>query len=421
MAINIKAPKGTKDMLPQDAYKWHYITDTLSNIAENYGYREIRTPIFEHTELFTRGVGETTDVVEKEMYTFEDKAKRSITLKPEGTAPTVRAFIESALYSETQPTKMYYFTPVFRYENVQKGRLRQHHQFGVEAFGVSGASLDAEIISIAMNAYENFGIKGLKLKINSIGCPVCRERYNEVLKEFLKENLEELCDTCKTRYSRNPMRILDCKEESCKVITKNAPVILEYICDECKIHFEDLKLHLEAVGIKYQIDHYIVRGLDYYSKTVFEIVNDNITVCGGGRYDYLIEQINGPKMPAVGFGMGMERLLMTLDEEGIEIPKPVIINMYVGSIGEESNLESYKITYKLRQQGIKAECDHLKRSVKAQMRYANKMGAEYTMILGENELKENKVKIKRMSDGEQFNVELNNIDAIIDTMKNNLQ
>ncbi|SUY47390.1 histidyl-tRNA synthetase [Clostridium putrefaciens] len=421
MAINIKAPKGTKDMLPQDAYKWHYITDTLSNIAENYGYREIRTPIFEHTELFTRGVGETTDVVQKEMYTFEDKAKRSITLKPEGTAPTVRAFIESALYSETQPTKMYYFTPVFRYENVQKGRLRQHHQFGVEAFGVSGASLDAEIISIAMNAYENFGIKGLKLKINSIGCPVCRERYNEVLKEFLKENLEELCDTCKTRYSRNPMRILDCKEESCKVITKNAPVILEYICDECKIHFEDLKLHLEAVGIKYQIDHYIVRGLDYYSKTVFEIVNDNITVCGGGRYDYLIEQINGPKMPAVGFGMGMERLLMTLDEEGIEIPKPVIINMYVGSIGEESNLESYKITYKLRQQGIKAECDHLKRSVKAQMRYANKMGAEYTMILGENELKENKVKIKRMSDGEQFNVELNNIDAIIDTMKNNLQ
>ncbi|WP_115642448.1 histidine--tRNA ligase [Clostridium putrefaciens] len=419
--MNIKAPKGTKDMLPQDAYKWHYITDTLSNIAENYGYREIRTPIFEHTELFTRGVGETTDVVQKEMYTFEDKAKRSITLKPEGTAPTVRAFIESALYSETQPTKMYYFTPVFRYENVQKGRLRQHHQFGVEAFGVSGASLDAEIISIAMNAYENFGIKGLKLKINSIGCPVCRERYNEVLKEFLKENLEELCDTCKTRYSRNPMRILDCKEESCKVITKNAPVILEYICDECKIHFEDLKLHLEAVGIKYQIDHYIVRGLDYYSKTVFEIVNDNITVCGGGRYDYLIEQINGPKMPAVGFGMGMERLLMTLDEEGIEIPKPVIINMYVGSIGEESNLESYKITYKLRQQGIKAECDHLKRSVKAQMRYANKMGAEYTMILGENELKENKVKIKRMSDGEQFNVELNNIDAIIDTMKNNLQ
>ncbi|PPK49594.1 histidyl-tRNA synthetase [Clostridium algidicarnis DSM 15099] len=421
MAISIKAPKGTKDMLPQDAYKWHYIADILSNIAENFGYREIRTPIFEHTELFTRGVGETTDVVQKEMYTFEDKAKRSITLKPEGTAPAVRAFIENALYSETQPTKMYYFTPVFRYENVQKGRLRQHHQFGVEAFGVSGASLDAEIISIAMNAYESFGIKGLKLKINSIGCPVCREKYNEVLKEFLKENFNELCDTCKTRYSRNPMRILDCKEESCKVITKNAPVILDYICDECKIHFEDLKLHLETVGIKYEIDHYIVRGLDYYSKTVFEIVNDNITVCGGGRYDYLIEQIDGPKMPAVGFGMGMERLLMTLDEEGIEIPKPVIINMYVGSIGEEANLEAYKITYKLRQEGIKAECDHLKRSVKAQMRYANKMGAEYTMILGENELKENKVKIKRMSDGEQFNVELNNIAEIIDTMKNNLQ
>nr|WP_280527355.1 histidine--tRNA ligase [Clostridium algidicarnis] len=421
MAISIKAPKGTKDMLPQDAYKWHYIADILSNIAENYGYREIRTPIFEHTELFTRGVGETTDVVQKEMYTFEDKAKRSITLKPEGTAPAVRAFIENALYSETQPTKMYYFTPVFRYENVQKGRLRQHHQFGVEAFGVSGASLDAEIISIAMNAYESFGIKGLRLKINSIGCPVCRKKYNEVLKEFLKENFNELCDTCKTRYSRNPMRILDCKEESCKAITKNAPVILDYICDECKIHFEDLKLHLETVGIKYEIDPYIVRGLDYYSKTVFEIVNDNITVCGGGRYDYLIEQIDGPKMPAVGFGMGMERLLMTLDEEGIEIPKPVIINMYVGSIGEEANLEAYKITHKLRQVGIKAECDHLKRSVKAQMRYANKMGAEYTMILGENELKENKVKIKRMSDGEQFNLELNNIAEIIDTMKNNLQ
>ncbi len=417
MAISIKAPKGTKDMLPQDAYKWNYIAERLSNIAKNYGYREIRTPIFEHTELFTRGVGETTDVVQKEMYTFEDKAKRSITLKPEGTAPAVRAFIESGLYSETQPTKMYYFTPVFRYENVQKGRFRQHHQFGVEAFGAAGASLDAEIISIAMNAYENFGIKGLKLKINSIGCPCCREKYNEALKDFLKENFKELCDTCKTRYSRNPMRILDCKEENCKVITKNAPVILDYICDECKVHFEDLKVHLDAVGIKYEIDPYIVRGLDYYSKTVFEIVNDNITVCGGGRYDYLIEQINGPKMPAVGFGMGMERLLMTLEEEGIEIPKPVLINIYIGAIGVEANLEAYKITYKLRQEGIKAECDHLKRSVKAQMRYANKIGAEYTMILGENELKENKVKIKRMSDGEQFNVDLNNLYEIIDTIK----
>ncbi len=417
MAITIKAPKGTKDMLPQDGYKWHYIENKLSNIAENYGFREIRTPIFEHTELFIRGVGDTTDVVQKEMYTFNDKADRSITLKAEGTAPSVRAFIESGLYSEAQPTKLYYFTPVFRYENVQRGRLRQHHQFGVEVFGGEGASLDAEIISLAMSAYREFGVKGLKLKINSIGCPVCRAKYNEVLKGFLKDNFEELCPTCKTRYDRNPMRILDCKEEKCKVITKEAPVILDYICEDCKEHFEDLKTHLKAMDITYEVDPYIVRGLDYYSKTVFEIVNDNITVCGGGRYDYLIKGIGGPEMPAVGFGMGMERLLMTLEEENIEIPKPTVIELYIGSIGRDAALEAYKFTYKLRQKGVKCECDHLKRSVKAQMKYANKVGAAFTMILGENELKENKAKLKRMLDGEQFEVDLTNSNELIEIIQ----
>lgn len=413
----IQAPKGTKDMLPQDAYKWHFIENKLESIAENYGLREIRTPIFEHTELFIRGVGETTDVVQKEMYTFNDKAGRSITLKAEGTAPSVRAFIESGIFSEAQPTKLYYFTPVFRYENVQKGRLRQHHQFGVEVFGGKEASLDAEVIAIAMNAYKEFGVKELKLKINSIGCPQCRKVYNEALKDYLKQNYDELCGTCKSRYDRNPMRILDCKENKCKVITKDAPVILDYICDECKEHFEDLKAYLNIMSIPYEVDPYIVRGLDYYSKTVFEIVNKDITVCGGGRYDYLINQIGGPEMPAVGFGMGMERLLMTLEEENIDIPKPVYMDLYIGSMGKEASMEAFRLTYELRQKGLKCECDHLKKSVKAQMKYANKIGASYTMVLGEEELLNKKARLKRMSDGEQIDIDLNDLNHILSIIK----
>ncbi|OFI05240.1 histidine--tRNA ligase [Clostridium acetireducens DSM 10703] len=415
--MEMQAPKGTKDLLPQNSYKWQYLERLLGNIAKVYGCREIRTPIFEHTELFIRGVGETTDVVQKEMYTFKDKGDRSITLKPEGTAPAVRAFVESRLFNEMQPTKLFYFTPVFRYENVQKGRLRQHHQFGVEVFGAKDATLDAEIISLAMSVYHKLKVKNLKLHINSIGCPKCRKKYNEALKNYLHINYENLCDTCKTRFDKNPMRILDCKDKNCKKIVKDAPLILEFLCDECRTHFEDLKIYLEAMEINYEVDPLIVRGLDYYTKTVFEIVDDNITVCGGGRYDNLIEQIGGTSMPAVGFGMGIERLLLTLEENNIDIPKEPHIDLYVGYMGDKAKIEAAKFVNLLRSNNLKCEYDHMNRSVKNEMKYANKIDAKFTVVIGENELTSNKAKFKRMSDGEQFELELNNIDSIINIIK----
>lgn len=408
----IQAPKGTKDMLPADAYKWQYLEKRLREIAATYGFREIRTPIFEHTELFLRGIGETTDVVQKEMYTFNDKGNRSITLKPEGTAPAVRAYVESSLYNEVQPTKMYYFTPVFRYENVQKGRLRQHHQFGVEAFGAKDASIDAEIISLAMRVFKELGITSIELNINNIGCPECRKTYNDALKAYLKANYDNLCETCKTRFEKNPMRILDCKEPSCKKIVAGAPMILDYLCVECDDHFSDLKKYLDALGIAYKIDPLIVRGLDYYSKTVFEIINDGITVCGGGRYDYLIEQIDGPPTPAMGFGMGLERLLLTLEQNNITIPEEPYIDLYVGSMGEAAKLKAMQLVNALRQKGMKCESDHLGRSVKAEMKYANKIGARYTLVIGDDELNAGKAKLKRMSDGELFECDINNIESI---------
>ncbi|MDF2882242.1 MAG: hisS [Clostridiaceae bacterium] len=413
----IQAPKGTKDLLPGDSYKWHYIENICRNLAEAYGCREIRTPVFEYTELFQRGVGETTDVVQKEMYTFNDKGGRSITLKPEGTSPAVRAFVENSLYNEVQPTKMYYFTPVLRYENVQKGRLRQHHQFGVEVFGSSEASLDAEVISIAMGVYKTLGINDLQLNINSIGCPKCRKKYNEALKKYLEKHYDELCETCKTRFDKNPMRILDCKVPHDKEIVADAPVILDYICDECKEHFEELQKYLKLMKIDYKIDPLIVRGLDYYSKTVFEVINNGITLCGGGRYDYLIEEVGGPSMPAVGFGMGMERALLTLEENGIEILEPGYIDLYVGSMGQESKAEAVKLIYKLRQKSISCECNHMGRSVKAQMKYANKIGAAYTIILGEEELSSRMGRLKNMSDGQQIDINIDEIDNLINLIK----
>ncbi|HSN58953.1 MAG TPA: histidine--tRNA ligase [Clostridiaceae bacterium] len=408
----IQAPKGTKDMLPADAYKWQYLEKRLREIAATYGFREIRTPIFEHTELFLRGIGETTDVVQKEMYTFNDKGNRSITLKPEGTAPAVRAYVESSLYNEVQPTKMYYFTPVFRYENVQKGRLRQHHQFGVEAFGAKDATIDAEIISLAMRVFRELGITSIELNINNIGCPKCRKTYNDALKAYLKANYDNLCETCKTRFEKNPMRILDCKEASCKKIVEGAPMILDYLCGECDDHFSDLKKYFDALGIAYKIDPLIVRGLDYYSKTVFEIINDGITVCGGGRYDYLIEQIDGPSTPAMGFGMGLERLILTLEQNNITIPEEPYIDLYVGSMGDAAKLKSMQLVNALRQKGMKCESDHLGRSVKAEMKYANKIDARYTLVIGDDELNAGKAKLKRMSDGELFECDINNIESI---------
>ncbi len=409
----IQGQKGTKDMLPSEAYKWDYITDKLKEISKEYGIREIRTPMFEATELFKRGVGETTDVVQKEMYTFEDKGGRSITLKPEGTAPAVRSFIENSLYADAQPTKMFYFTDCFRYEKMQKGRYRQFHQYGIEVFGSQEPSIDAEIISLVMRALDEFGIKGISLNINSLGCPSCRAKYNEALKEYLKENYDNLCETCKTRFEKNPMRIIDCKNESCKKIVKNAPTILDFICEECTEHFEKLKSYLDVMGISYTIDPQIVRGLDYYSKTVFEVIKDGLTICGGGRYDYLVEEIGGPKTPAMGFGLGLERLLLTLEQEGIEIKEPNRCDLFIGSMGEAAKLKAMKLAFDLRKEGIKVDVDHLGKSVKAQMKYANKIGARFTFVIGDSEIEENKVKIKRMSDGEQFEVALDNIKNIV--------
>lgn len=409
----IQGQKGTKDMLPSEAYKWDYITDKLKKISKEYGIREIRTPMFEATELFKRGVGETTDVVQKEMYTFEDKGGRSITLKPEGTAPAVRSFIENSLYADAQPTKMFYFTDCFRYEKMQKGRYRQFHQYGIEVFGSQEPSIDAEIISLVMRALDEFGIKGISLNINSLGCPSCRAKYNEALKEYLKENYDNLCETCKTRFEKNPMRIIDCKNESCKKIVKDAPTILDFICEECSDHFEKLKNYLDVMGIEYTVDPQIVRGLDYYSKTVFEVIKDGLTICGGGRYDYLVEEIGGPKTPAMGFGLGLERLLLTLEQEGIEIEEPNRCDLFIGSMGDNAKLKAMKLAFDLRKEGIKVDVDHLGKSVKAQMKYANKIGAKFTFVIGDSEIEENKVKIKRMSDGELFEVALDNIKNIV--------
>ncbi|GAA0085173.1 histidine--tRNA ligase [Clostridium sp. CTA-7] len=415
--MEIQAPKGTKDMLPQDAYKWHYVEGVLREVSKAYGVREIRTPMFEHTELFLRGVGETTDIVQKEMYTFNDKGNRSITLKPEGTAPTVRAFIENRLFNEAQPTKLYYMIPCFRYENVQKGRLRQFHQYGVEVFGSKEASIDAEVISLAMEGLKKLGLKSLSLNINNLGCPKCRPKYNEALKKYLEENYDNLCGICKTRFEKNPMRILDCKEKSCNEITKNAPIILDYICEECDSHFTEVKKYLDALNIKYKIDPGIVRGLDYYTKTIFEILNDDFTVCGGGRYDKLIEEIGGPEMPAVGFGLGLERLIMTLEKEGIEIPNEGLVDIYIGARGENAKIEGFVLANKLRALGVKTEINHMGRSIKAEMKYANKIGAAFTTILGDDELENKTLKLKRMSDGEHFEVSLDNIEEIAKLIK----
>ena len=411
--MEVQAPKGTKDMLPQDAYKWHFVENKFREIAKFYGMREIRTPMFEHTDLFLRGVGDTTDIVQKEMYTFNDKGNRSITLKPEGTSPVVRAFIENRLFNEAQPTKLYYAIPCFRYENVQKGRLRQFHQFGTEVFGSKEPSMDAEVIAFAMEFLKSLGLKSLSLNINNLGCPNCRPKYNEALKKFLEENYDDLCGLCQSRFDKNPMRILDCKNKNCGEITKNAPIILDYMCEECDSHFVEVKKYLDILNIPYTVDPGIVRGLDYYTKTIFEILNDDFTVCGGGRYDRLIEQLGGPEMPAVGFGLGIERLLLTLKNEGIEIPSEGLYDLYVGARGEEGKLASFKLANTLRTRGIKTEINHMGRSLKAEMKYANKIGAKFTVVLGDDELQTGNAKLKRMSDGEQFEVNLNNIEEIV--------
>lgn len=405
------APKGTKDLLPQDSYKWQYIEAKIREICASFAFREARTPIFEHTELFLRGVGDTTDIVQKEMYTFNDKGDRSITLKPEGTAGIARSFIEHNLYADAQPTKMYYLsTPVFRYEKPQAGRLRQHHQFGIEVFGSNSASIDAEVISVALTVLDELGIEGLKLNINSIGCPECRPKYNEKLKEYFRENIGGLCKTCRERLEKNPLRILDCKEEGCRPIIEKAPVMIDNLCDDCKDHFEELKKYLAAIDVEFSVNPYIVRGLDYYTKTVFEIISTNIgaqgTVCGGGRYDGLIEQLGGPSMPGIGFGMGIERLLLVLENCGIEIECPEHVHVYICAQGDKAREYAFSLAYELRRQEINTEIDHMNRSFKAQFKYANKIGAAYVIIIGDDEMERGIVKIKDMHNGTEKEVAL---------------
>ncbi len=413
-----KAPKGTKDILSSEVYKWQFIEKKIAELCRNFGYKEIRLPVFEHTELFQRGVGDTTDIVQKEMYTFLDKGERSITLRPEGTAGVVRSYIENGMASLPQPIKLYYNITAYRYENVQKGRYREFHQFGVEAFGAKSSTIDAEIISMLDMFFNNLGINQIELNINSIGCPICRGEYNERLTEYLKPSLDNLCGTCKSRYERNPLRILDCKEDNCKRITKGAPALIDNLCDECSEHFEGLKEALDNLGIKYNIDKNIVRGLDYYTKTVFEFVSQNIgaqgTVCGGGRYDGLIEACGGPSTPGIGFAIGIERLLLVMESQGIDIPEPHSMDIFIASIGKKAGFRAQKLVYDLRKEGLSAESDLMERSVKAQMKYADKIGAKYTIVLGDDEIESNKVFLKNMQTGEQKEISL---DTLIDRMK----
>lgn len=409
----IHIPKGTKDVLPAESYRWHFVENKAREVALRFGLSEARTPTFEHTELFLRGVGETTDIVNKEMYTFLDKGERSITLKPEGTAGIARAYVENNLGALPAPTKMYYITPVFRYERPQSGRLREHHQFGVELYGSELPYADAEAILVAKTLFDELGIKDLELHINSIGCPNCRKKYNEALRAFLAEHESELCPTCLTRMEKNPLRVLDCKVETCKQVTADAPVVLDYLCDECKEHFETLQKILNGVGLPFRVDPKIVRGLDYYTRTVFEFISTNIgaqgTVCGGGRYNHLVEEVGGAPTPAAGFGMGLERLLMVMDANGIVIPDEEIPLIYIAPLGEEQRISAFELTNSLRKAGIPADTDLVGRSLKAQMKYANKKGYRYTAVLGESELQTGKIKIKNMADGSEREVEISRI------------
>ena len=404
--MKITAPKGTRDLLPEESYKWHYIESVIREVCRENNYKEIRVPMFESTELFLRGVGDTTDVVQKEMYTFEDKGGRSITLRPEGTAGVARSFIEHGLASGPQPTKMYYLAlSVFRYEKPQAGRLREHHQFGIECFGAKDASADAEVIALAWTVLNRLGVHNLELNINSIGCPNCRPAYNKKLIEYLESSKEELCHTCHERLEKNPLRVLDCKEERCKEIAAGAPHMVDCLCDDCKEHFEKLQEYLKAIDLPYKINPFIVRGLDYYTKTVFELVSGEIgaqgTVCGGGRYDGLINELGGPAMPGIGFGMGMERLLLIAELSGAQIPQPRNVEVYVAAMGEEARKVGFTLTAKLRGSGIKTEFDHVGKSFKAQFKYANKIDARFVAILGDEELERGEVKLKDMETGDE--------------------
>lgn len=417
-----KAPRGTKDITPKDAYKWNYVENKFREICSLFGYEEMRTPVFEHTELFKRSVGDTTDIVQKEMYTFTDKGDRQISLKPEGTAGTIRAFIESKLYADTQPTKLFYITPCFRYERPQAGRQRQFHQFGIEALGSDQPSIDAEVISLAVQFFNELGLKDLSVNINSVGCPHCREEYNKKLKEYLDAKSDVLCDTCLERKEKNPMRVIDCKNPTCKENLHDIPFMIDYLCDDCKDHFNKLQEYLREMDIKFVVDKTIVRGLDYYRKTAFEIISNDIgsqsTVCGGGRYDGLVEQLGGPKgISGIGFGLGAERLLLTLENNNIEIENPKSTDIYIATIGDAAKTKSFGLIKSLRDNHISTDIDHLGKSLKAQFKYSDKINAKYTIVIGDDELAGDSATLKNMSTSEQTTVK---ISELVDELKKRL-
>ncbi len=410
MAEKIVAPRGTKDVLIKDSYKWIALEDKLRKIVNQYNFKEIRVPTFEHTELFLRGVGDTTDIVNKEMYTFLDKGGRSITLRPEGTAGTVRSIIENGELNEGLPYKAYYLQSFFRYEKPQAGRLREFHQIGIELAGAHDFTADAEVILTGGKILKDLGIYDIDLFINSIGCPNCRPEYLKKLKEYFSDKKDNLCKDCQERYEKNPLRLLDCKEEKCRQINKDAPLSIDNLCTECSEHFEGVKSILDKTGLEYQINPKIVRGLDYYTKTVFEFIYNGIgsqgTVCGGGRYDGLFEEIGASPTPSVGFGMGIERLLMVLEAEKISIGEDIKVDVFFSNVGPDTKIDAFALAQKARDEGLNALSDLMNRSLKAQMKYANKINAKYSVVLGDNEIKENKAIAKNMFTKEEKEINL---------------
>ncbi|MFI3230289.1 MAG: histidine--tRNA ligase [bacterium] len=416
----MRRPKGTSDIFGDDIYNWSFLENKIKEACCLFGIDEMRTPIFEFKELFERGVGETTDVVQKEMFCFNDRGNREYALKPEGTAGTVRAYLENKLSTDVQPTKLFYIAPSFRDERNQAGRFKQFHQFGVEVFGSFEASADAEVISFMSYLLNSLGVKGVILKLNSLGDNDCRKDYNVKLKGFLESKIECLCNDCNQRYEKNPLRVLDCKNPNCKEAIINAPTTIDSLDDECAEHFNKLKNYLDIMGIKYEIDTNIVRGLDYYTKTVFEFVcqSDKLgsqsTICGGGRYDNLIKQYGGAKTGAVGFGMGMERLLIIMQEQGLLENKKERPLIYIGSMGEAGAIKAQEIAFNLRScNKVYVEYDIVKRSVKAQLKYADKINARYVVIIGDNELAEDSVNLKNMDESSQEKIALSSLEQLI--------
>ena len=412
----ISIPKGMKDMLPADSARWQFVEEKFRKTAGKYGFTEIRTPMIEHTELFARGIGDTTDVVQKEMYTFEISG-RSLTLKPEGTAGVVRSFIENKLYADGLPAKYYYITPCYRYEKMQKGRQREFHQFGIEVFGPSSMLADAEVILFAYDFLKSVGLDDVKLHINSIGCKKCRAEYRKALQDFLRPDLDKLCDTCRSRFEKNPMRILDCKSPECRKIAEGAPRMLDYLDDECRAAFEEVKRLLDIYGVPYEVDPGIVRGLDYYTKTAFEFVSDKLgaqsTVCGGGRYDDLIEELGGPATPGVGFGLGIERLLLIMDAAGVKPDKESGCDVLVAGLGDAAKTKALELTKQMRQSGKRVIIDLMDRGLKAQFKYADRIGARYVIVIGDDELSKGVVSLRDMVNSTQTEVPADKITEVL--------